>query len=203
MMRNTHIAMGVASAVAITNPSNISECLVAVMGGAIGGVIGDIDIMDSDYKNDDFFEKFIGIKIAGMILFLDFLLQAGICEYIINRNRTLVIAGGIAFCILCVVGIRSAHRTFTHSLLGLFLFSAALSFLYPPVVISFAIGFVSHIVLDLLNKKKVRILYPSKYKTCLGLCYANKKLNTILMYVGTISSALLILKCLLSYYKII
>jgi len=47
-----------------------------------------------------------------------------------------------------------------------------------PLTIAFAIGFLSHVFLDLLNKKRVQLLYPSMVgNVCLGLCYANRIAN--------------------------
>lgn len=193
MMKKTHLTIGIASAVAITHPEIVSECFVAIMGGAIGGVICDIDILDNDYKNNDFFERFLVVKMTGIILLLDFLLQTGICEAILNRDKRFLLIGGVLFSVLCLIGIHSAHRTFTHSFIALILFSAALSLIYPPIVYSFIIGFLSHLMLDLLNKKKIRLFYPSDFGLCFGLCYANKIANTIFMYIGTIATVLLVL----------
>ncbi len=200
MMKKTHLTIGIASAIAVTNPETVAESLVAIMGGVIGALICDIDLLDNGYKNDNFFEKFIAVKITGIILFVDFLLKTGICEYILNRDKTFLMIGGILFGILCLVGIKSAHRTFTHSFTGLLLFSIAFWFVYPPIVYSFMIGFLSHIVLDFLNKKKIRLFYPSEFGLCLGFCYADGIVNTILMYIGTIASVLLMLNCLFFQY---
>lgn len=196
MMRNTHLTMGIASAVAFTNPKTVSECLVAVMGGVIGGLICDIDIWDNGYKSRNFFERFIAVKITGIILLFDFLFKMGTCEYILNRNKKFLLIGGILLGVLCFIGIKSAHRTFTHSFTGLALFSIAFWFIYPPIVYSFMFGFLSHMLLDLLNKKKIRLFYPKKFGLCFGVCYADGIVNTILMYIGTLVSFLLIVNSL-------
>ena len=80
MMRNTHLAMGIASAVAVTRPNTVPECLVAIMGGVIGGLLCDIDLLGNGYKSRNFFERFIAVKITAIILLIDFIFKMGICQ---------------------------------------------------------------------------------------------------------------------------
>uniref|UniRef100_UPI004055AC90 metal-dependent hydrolase n=1 Tax=Agathobacter sp. TaxID=2021311 RepID=UPI004055AC90 len=191
MMKKTHLVVGIASAMAITNPKTVPECFAAIIGGTIGGLICDIDISDNDWKNNSFFEKFTAAKITAIVLCLDFLLQTGICAYMLNRNKEYLLIGGVLFSLFYLAGVHSTHRTFTHSFAGLFLFSVSFYFIYPPVVYSFAVGFLSHIILDLLNKKKIRLFYPSEFGVCLGLCYADGIVNAVFMHIGTIAMVLM------------
>ncbi len=55
------------------------------------------------------------------------------------------------------------------------------------------VGYFSHIVLDLFNKKKVQLFYPFKSGFCFGICYANKTMNKGLMYLGVVVSFVMIL----------
>ena len=43
MLGKTHLALGVAAAAAVLQPSTVPECLTAVLSGAVGGVLCDID----------------------------------------------------------------------------------------------------------------------------------------------------------------
>lgn len=54
------------------------------------------------------------------------------------------------------------HRTFTHSLLFLLIIALLLSFIHTPPVYMTAIlcGMASHIVLDMLTPRGVKLLYP-------------------------------------------
>lgn len=191
-MRNTHLAMGIASAVAVTRPDTVPKCLVAIMGGVIGGLLCDIDLFGNGYKSRKFFERFIAVKITAIILLIDFVFKMGICQFILERDRQFLTAGGILFGVLCLFGIRSAHRTFTHSITAMLLFSLAFWLIYPPIVYSFMIGFLSHVILDLLNKKKITLFYPKDFRFCFGLCYADGIINQLLLYVGILLSVLLI-----------
>ena len=74
----------------------------------------------------------------------------------------------------------------------MFLFTITISLVYRPIVPFYAAGYTSHLAIDLLNKKGVQLLFPLKFKLCLGLCYANKAGNTIIMYIGLGSSIALL-----------
>ena len=54
-------------------------------------------------------------------------------------------------------------------------------------------GYISHIIIDLLNKKNVQVFFPIGKGFCFGLCYANKLGNKVLMYGGLGISILLLL----------
>lgn len=91
-----------------------------------------------------------------------------------------------------IVGMSSNHRTFTHSFLALFLYTVAVYLIYKPFSAPLAVAYFSYLVLDVLNKKKIPLFYPLKFGICLKLCYANKKANKVLMYVGFCIAAVLL-----------
>ncbi|MFP4522943.1 MAG: metal-dependent hydrolase [Candidatus Nanoarchaeia archaeon] len=65
-----------------------------------------------------------------------------------------------------IVGLFSKHRGFFHSVFPLIIvYILLLSFVNKWLAISFALGFISHILLDMLTKKGIR-LYPFKKKIC-------------------------------------
>ena len=202
MMGKTHLAIGIASALVLMEPQTLSDCLVTIAGGAIGGVLCDIDILDNDYERDIFNVQSMAIGITAIVLVIDYFLQNGICTFISNNENAL--GGGILFALLCVIGYKSSHRSFTHSFFALFLFSIVLRWFYPPVVNSFAIGFLSHQLLDFLNKKKIRLFYPMDVGLCLGLCYADGIMNKLFMLLGWCVCSLCLLKFIMfSFFHVI
>lgn len=56
-----------------------------------------------------------------------------------------------------------------HSLMAVVLFSFALWLAFPQVVPAFAIGMLLHMALDMTNKMGVQVLFPLRFKPCLGL----------------------------------
>lgn len=196
MMSKTHVAMGIATSVAITHPSTSKECILSVIGGAVGGIICDIDTLKDDYKCDALIGQLSVVGITGILLLIDYFREIGICEYLLGRNRVLMIIGGILFAIPWIIGFFTEHRTFTHSFLALAAFSLSILLLCPSVLISFVIGFVTHILLDLLNKRDLRLLYPKEAGICLNLCYADEVANKVFLVIGLVASVFFILNCL-------
>ncbi len=192
MMGKTHWAIGMAASLAVSfsavQPQNLSDNLIALAGGAVGGVLAGCDILDDDYKYDALIGQLLGLAVLGIVVALDWFLKLGVCEYVVNQNRTLSIAAGIAFCILYIVGCSSDHRTFTHSLLAMALFAGCFTAVYPRMGFAVLVGYASHLLLDLLNKKEVPLLYPLKKGICFDLCYAKGAGNTFLMFIGLIAT---------------
>ena len=96
-----------------------------------------------------------------------------------------------------IIGFLSEHRTFTHSFLALVLYTFTTWLIYKPIALAVSVAYLSHILLDILNKRKVLILYPSKFGVCLKMCYANKTANKVFMYVGFGASVVLLVACLI------
>ena len=73
-----------------------------------------------------------------------------------------------------------------HSFLALGLLSVALWLVWEKAVIYFAVGFLSHIMTDVFNKRKVRLLYPLKGGVAFHLFHAHGAANDILFAVGSV-----------------
>ena len=192
MMSKTHLSVGMAAALAVSPAANLSECLIILAGGAIGGVIPDVDILDDDYKHD----ALIGEVVAFSLLIVSVIASIFNGNPIINyvtAHKLLAIIGGIGFIVLWFVGFSSDHRDFTHSFLCMLLFSICIVLIYPSFFVPFAIGYFSHLALDILNKKGIRLFFPSDKEICFGLCYASKIGNAIFMIIGFIATAFLII----------
>ena len=62
----------------------------------------------------------------------------------------------------------------------------------------FSAAMLSHILIDLLNRRNVRLLYPLKKGFCLGICSADGMVNRALFLAGAAVSAVVSLLLLLS-----
>jgi inner membrane protein len=71
-------------------------------------------------------------------------------------SRHSVIGRKIPF--LWLIGGR--HRGWTHSILGLIIFSLPLWLLSKEIFIGFALGYITHLLLDMLNPSGVRVFWP-------------------------------------------
>ena len=192
MMSNAHIAVGVASALALAQTGSVESCVAAVIGGSVGGLIADCDITPSRAHKDALRGRLIVVAIAAAALALDAYAQAGICAYLLDNLGVRLIAGVLLFAGLTFVGAHTEHRTFTHSLLAMAAFMAAVWLACPPLVPFFAVGYGSHLVLDVTNKQPIRLLYPLKLKVSLGLCTARGAANKVTCVAGIAVAAVLL-----------
>lgn len=186
-MSKTHIAVGVAASLALLQPATLGGCLACVIGGAAGGDVCDIDVKPSDYVRDALHGRVIVSTIVAVALLVDYLTGSGLCDYFATHAAPAMALGVCGLILAGTWGYMSKHRTFAHSLLGLVLMSASLWLVCPLLAPSFAIGYASHVALDLLNYKKVQLLYPLKtLSMSLGLCRADGLVNSVLMWIATI-----------------
>jgi inner membrane protein len=166
-------------------PKSVGECMAAVFAGALGGVTADNDTLN---QSNSLKGQLLALKTALGALLIDYFFKLGICESIMaNPKKALV--GLIAFLVLWFIGFFSDHRTFTHSFLAMILYSLAIGLIYEPFTLGFMVAYLSHLLLDVLNRKKMPLLYPLDLGICLKLCYSNGKMDTFLMYVGYITTA--------------
>lgn len=172
MMGKTHLAAGIAASLLITQPQTPHDCIVSLIGGAVGGILADIDILDNK-SHDSLKMQFTVLGMTFLLLMIDSLLHLGICDSIFAQDYWIPLIGLGAFAVLWLIGVFTAHRTFTHSLLAGALYTLCLTLVYPPLMIPLAVGYLSHLALDFLNRKKMPLLFPLKIGFCLRLCYAD------------------------------
>ena len=139
MMDNTHVATGIAIATLVVQPHDIPTFCATIVGGAVGGIIV-------------------------VCLIIDWLNGSVLINSILNiTNLNLIIGLGVILFSI-IKGRFSQHRTFTHSILFLLLMCFGIANFSVEIAMPFAIGFISHILLDLMNKMPVKIFYPFNKK---------------------------------------
>jgi len=172
MNSRTHMLVGAALSVALLRPLNATALLIDIAGGFLGGWICDVDVNTKTEAKDYFFGVDIILPLC-VIAFIDRFCSLGIIDHILLRLGPKSALGISCFMALLVLGsqwkVLCRHRTFMHSLLAVGLFSCALELVFAPLVPSFFIGMVAHILLDMTNKMGVQVLYPLSFKPCLGL----------------------------------
>ena len=190
MMSRTHIAVGIATSLAVLQPSTAVGCLAAVAGGAVGGIICDVDAHSSEYARDARQGQAVAAAIVATAIAIDLAGGYGFCARVVERMDFDAMLGVAGIAATGYLGSRKPHRAFAHSLLALGLYCIAISLVAPTLVAPFALGFASHIVLDLLNKQPVQVLFPLKSGAfCLGICRADGTANRMLAVLGTIAAA--------------
>ncbi|OKX85541.1 metal-dependent hydrolase [Corynebacterium glutamicum] len=189
MMGKTHVSVGVATALLVTQPVTLGGFSVAVIGGAIGGIISDMEVRSNPKFRDALHARFIALGLTVVFLLVDVITQGLIITSFLENSSLRLITGSAILIALVIFGRSTSHRTFTHSLLGLISLSAGVWLLCPPLTTAFVAGFISHVLLDLLNKQPIQIFYPiKKGKFCLKLFYANGAMNTVFLILGIVGS---------------
>ncbi|MBR0405821.1 MAG: metal-dependent hydrolase [Eggerthellaceae bacterium] len=191
MMSKTHIAVGVASALAIAHTGSVGSFVAAVVGGSIGGIIADCDITPSRAHKDALIGRLLVVGIAVVALALDYYYSAGVCDFIVGNLGMRTIMGVALFTALTFVGGHTDHRTFTHSLVAMAAFCGAIYLICQPLLPYFAIGYASHLVLDITNHQSIRLFWPARIEASLGLCRAKGTVNSIMLVVGLVACVLL------------
>lgn len=187
MLSKTHLACGIATSLAVLQPATPKELAIAVIGGALGGSVPDIDLVKNRTNLDSIFTQTTAFVIAVAAIIADYYYDFGIIRYLSNHPGS-AITGIVFYIVLMVIGFYAPHRGFTHSILALVLFSASVNIVYSQITMAYACGYISHLALDLLNRKPVQLFYPIRKGFCLHLCYSNRRANRVLFVLGTILS---------------
>lgn len=195
MMGRTHLAAGVACALAVAaaGESAAATVALAVAGGAVGATLPDLDVKRG-------VEALVvraiaaALVVPAAVLALRAPLAAGVPALLAAPPAVLGLAGLLAVC----AGIRlSAHRGFSHSLAALAGVTASLALVWPQVAPYVAVGFASHLALDALNHRRVRLLWPAGRGFSLGLCSADGLVNRLVFSVSCLAAAILAAQSLL------
>ncbi len=185
MLSKTHMAVGLSAALTFCAPGKGRSLAPVLLGAAVGSLICDIDCKREDRNRKDVLYGRVlgGILIAGA-LWLDASSGGGVTRFLREEAAWRMGAGLLLFVICAMAAAYSVHRGFSHSLLAMALYSLSLVLFLKPVVPAFAVSYLTHLALDLLNKKPLRLLYPSRKGYCLKLCRADRLGNTLCLAGG-------------------
>lgn len=185
MEKKTHVVCANAIAIGLIRPDNISSLLITCGFASLGGLLPDVDLKDS--TTDKLFDRLMTslVTVIVMNFLLKYFLDIDIYERIKELNIVFnYVISLVVFIIMGYLGSKFSHRSFTHSILGCFVYTFILSYGFDNnVLIPFLCGFISHIVLDLFNKKGVSLFYPCKGRFCFNLCESNGKTNKLLFII--------------------
>ncbi|MCD7883727.1 MAG: metal-dependent hydrolase [Lachnospiraceae bacterium] len=187
MMSKTHITMGIGASLLLLRPNTVSGISAAIIGGTFGAIIPDIDCKSTKISRDALYGRLIaGAVIAASVIWGQ-TQPVSLLKNILHTHVTnTILMGFLLMSVLCVAGRISGHRNFSHSFLFFILMGGSVYLIYPAFLPGFCIGCLSHLLLDCLNKKPVRLLYPLKGGFCLKMCYSDGVANTVLLWVGLV-----------------
>ena len=195
MEKKTHVALGNLVALAAVNPGSINSLLITVGFASLGGIFPDVDLKDS--TTDKLFDRLITSLITVIVIgiFINYLfdinLYTKIKEYNSVFNYILCIC---IFTVMAYMGSKTHHRSFTHSALGLIMYTLILSYAFSKAVtVPFFLAYLSHILIDLFNRKGLTLFYPVKSRFCLNLCDSNGTINNLAFSLFSISNVVVLI----------
>ena len=179
MQGKTHITLGIATGILVMQPQSVPEVMIATIGGVLGGTLPDIDIKKADTDREYIYDGIVDSIAVAVLIILDALIGNGACQYVYDNWGPVVWCAMAALIVLAIIGFSTSHRSFTHSFLAIGLFGASMYFLCRPAFVPFVSGYASHILIDLLNKKGMKLLFPLKKRFSFNLCYADQSANEV------------------------
>lgn len=195
MLGKTHAAAGVATALLFSNPTGIAGVGLIAAFGCIGALLPDVDSKNSiaNKKLDSVIKVTTLASIVVAVLL--FIMHGRNMEVAsANKINSLALVKVIAFIsLLCIsfIGSKTPHRSFTHSLEFTALTTLCVYFIYSSAALPFAIGILSHLALDLLNKKKLSLVWCLRIRAGFGLVPANGQTNSFCYYLFVLASIVL------------
>ena len=171
MTGRTHVTVGVAVALVASGPAaGLPALALAAGGGAVGATLPDLDVRDPAHPRRDRLARLATAALLVVGLAADvasggtLLRAASAAGFGTIALGALVLAG-----LLCATRL-SSHRAFSHSLPALAGYTVAIWLIAAPLAPSVALGFASHLALDALNHRAVRLFWPLRGGAALGLC---------------------------------
>lgn len=195
MEKKTHIMGANLVALSVVRPYSISGLLVTVLSASLGGMLPDVDLKDS--IPDKIFDRLMVslITIICLFLILKYGFNIDLYDVILDYNSFFgyFISAGV-FIFMAYLGSKTSHRSFTHSFLGLLIYTSILSYGFNSnIFIPFSLGYSSHLVLDFFNLKGVSLFYPSKTKFGVKLCESSGKVNKFLFILFSLLCVLVLI----------
>lgn len=193
MTGKTHIAVGAAASLAVAGSLGAPSLLVALLGGAIGGLLPDTDVASSTGSKELRHAWAALAVLFAALLMADHLLGSNLAASFVSSFSYQQLAGVAIVVAVCALGSASGHRGFSHSVVALVVTSLGVRLLYEPLCVPFAVGYASHLVLDLLNKRPERLLWPLRRGFCLRLCESGRLVDSALFVAGIAACGWLLL----------
>ena len=191
MLGKTHVMTGIAASLIITQPSSMVELVSSISGGAIGGWLCDIDCREVSGEEGAIQGLLLTGFVGSICVFIDKILGGGAYEYAISHWGVPSIIAVLFFSAVCIIGFFSSHRTFTHSILATLLISSAVFVFCRPIAVPILVGLSSHIILDLFNRRDLKVFFPLDTGICFNICDSDGKANQVIMFCSTILAAIL------------
>ncbi len=189
MLGKTHVSAGMAASLLVLQPVSIAPLACALLGGALGGWISDIDVRGAKLVRGAIVSVCVAALAFANRFLAEVLPRAAALRAIAPEMGPASVVGAALFAGVTLFGSFTAHRTFTHSIVGCALWYVAVCLLWPQIAPAFGIGLCSHLILDLLNKApkgSMQLFFPLKTRVCLDVCRADGFANALIWSASVI-----------------
>ena len=189
MLGKTHVSAGMAASLLVLQPVSVAPLVCALLGGALGGWISDVDVRGAKLVRGTIVSVCV-VALAFASRFLaEMFSEVEALQAMAPEMGPASVVGAALFAAITLLGSVTAHRTFTHSIVGCALWYVAACLLWPQVAPTFGIGLCSHLILDLLNKApkgSMQLFFPLKTRVCLDVCRADGFANALVWSTSVI-----------------
>ena len=194
----THVIVGAAAglvAASALEPGMASPAALAcaAAGGALGGMLPDLDVRSTAHPLQERLARGGCAALLVAALALEAAASWPLARRAAEAGLEVVVAGAIALLALCCAARLSPHRGFSHSLAALAGFAAATWLVFPPLAPCVAAGMASHLALDVLGRRPVRLAWPARHGVCLGLCKTDGIVEACCLVAGLVVAAYVVL----------
>jgi inner membrane protein len=194
MTGKTHLPVGVLTSLAVAHPTDFRSTVLCVSAAAVGALVCDVDVTRSEAKTK--LNQVIGIMVGAAVVAAGANMIFGIDLFSYLRKSSSIfrmLIGFVIFVGICVFGEKTPHRSFMHSAVGVVAVNIAVYTVSPVLVPFFLPAMLSHIAIDLLNKKGVKLLYPLKKGFSLNVCKSSGTVSNVMCLGATVGIVLYLL----------
>jgi inner membrane protein len=154
----THIAIGLMTAAIIINPPDLKFAAVCAGVTAFSSILPDVD------HPNGLLRRISGITPKPLNIIAYFL----VLFWFIYKFQ-LSTVGVVVLTAATAVSLFMPHRSFTHSFLGLIVFSSGIYLTFKPFFLPFTIGYLMHLIADYFTKSGMQLYFPFGQNEKFGL----------------------------------
>ena len=198
MTGRAHLAVGAVAAMLAAGPAaGLTGLAVAAAGGAVGAALPDLDVRDTAHPwRERLTQAGAAALLVGALVF-DAVNGASLAREAMARGLGPLLLGTVGLVALACAARLSAHRSFSHSLLALASFTTATYLVCPPLAPSVALGFATHLVLDALTYRGLRLFWPVTRGFSARLCKTGGVVDACCLVGALLAIAIAIWKTLI------
>lgn len=192
MTGRTHLAVGAAAALLAAGPgAPLTTLALAAACGAAGATLPDLDVRDTAHPWRERLSRAGAAALLVGALVFDAANGGAVLREAASHGLGRLVLGIVGLVALICASRLSTHRGFSHSLLALAGYAAATWLVCPPLAPYLALGFATHLALDALTYRGLRLFWPLPHGFSARLCKTGGVVDACLLAAALLAIALL------------